>query len=196
MEKFAKPIDKVYSTYYWKIFWSPNSPDQIEREFKNLPIKNILIGYSKFQGDPEPLHRIDCLMSKIKFLMENYLNDALKIEIYTKKPGNLARFGADPLVITLYDNDILIPAQNVTKLPENLRLFLDEIYRCRRTGETYKKPEREIDWSKDEIFNINAYSFTKCIDVLNWCNKQIANGFPRPVVEQFYRKYESKLISK
>ena len=155
-----------------------------------------MIGYSKFIGDAECIDRVNTLMSKIEFLMINWIDRSTKIEIFRKEIGRDARDKFDPIVITLYPNDCMIPVENIPKIPQDLRLFLESIYKNKKAGLNLKGLRSAPDhtFSKDSIFEFSKHNFTRLIDLLSWCELQIANGFPRPQVENFYRNYSSKFL--
>ena len=196
MEKKQKFADKENSTYWWKIFFDKQGAHWIEREFKGEENKEILIGYSKFKGDAEARDKISALTSKIEMLSARYLDHATKIEIY-KKQGRTISEKTDTNILTLFRNDCKAPENIVLKMPSELKYFLEDLYKQRKSEAPFVSIRKELfkvdkTFSKDMLFDINKIVLRSMLELKSYCDKQISNGEAYDLVLSFYKNYASK----
>ena len=172
--------DYSNSTYWWIMNLAPGNK------------KPFLTGYSKFQGQSEANDKINCLIRKIYMLYHyGWLDKCTHIDIY-KRLGPLPNKQVDRNILILYPNDYEVPDRDlVLKMPVELKTFLDKFYECLNTGKAveYLLPKRKEEFSKDDLYQVHKYNFTRIKDLHDWCVKKIADGEPRDMVMGFYEKY-------
>lgn len=182
--------DPIFCTYWWQI--------SLKKEYQQNPNLPILTGYSKMKMQSEAIDPLDCLMSKINMLQKNaWIDKALKIDIFKKpRPATPPNKLTDRLIITLYEFSYEIPAHLISKLPYELKRFLDEFYKARNGVATEIKylPKPDKTKSKDDLFILSKHNFKNVMELLTWCEKQINNGESKIMVEHFYNKYLTKLV--
>ncbi len=172
-------------SYWWIINLNQNDPRN------KVP---SITGYSKFQEQAESNDKIRCLMAKICMLYKyGYIDKCSSIEIY-KKLDVLPNKQYDRLILTLKPKDYEVPESLLFKMPFELKTFLQKFYSCLTTGQPVKNllPLPEKDFSKDDLFQLHKYNFTRLKDLYDWCEKQIANGEARDMVIKFYSNYSQK----
>lgn len=189
MNKKNNVPDKFYCTYWWDINLDPKNPqNKVSR----------ITGYSKFQGQAEATDKISCLCRKIEMLEKNgYLDRSINIEIY-KKLTTLPSKQNDRLLITLYPNDCEIPQNLVLKIPQELKIFLENFYKARK-GLEIKQIHiipRDKSFSKDDNYNLSKHFFRSLNDLRVWCDKQINAGENYNQVLKFYTNYANKHLLK
>ena len=181
--------DRIFCTYWWII--------HLKKECRTNPDLTQLTGYSKMQNQAENQSPLHCLMNKILMLNKNnWIDKSTHIEIFKKPaPATLPNKQTDRLILTLYSNDYEVPAHLVTQLPYELKKFLDEFYKAKKGEAPTDKliPIVDKTKSKDDLFILSKHNFKSVKDLVSWCEKQVNNGESRIMVENFYRKYLTKL---
>jgi len=179
--------DKINCTYWWRINLNNTHP-------RNQGNNNFLIGYSKFQNQAEALDKTQCLCSKIEmFAKHGYIERCTSIEIY-KKLNPMPSEQDDQLILILYPSEYKIAPNLVGKTSNDFNTFINKYYECinEKKPVVNLRPIPAIDYSKDNLFKIDKHNFKNVLHLYNWCNKQVANGHPVEMVQNFARKYMDK----
>lgn len=178
--------DKVNCTYWWIINLDMSNPDNKTE---------IMHGYSKFQLQDEAKCKSHVFMSKMEMFYKNgYFKRCKSIDIY-KRVAPLPNKQEDPLMITLYPDDYLIPGSFVDQIPLEVKQYLQKFYGRMLRGMDVQglRPLKDnTKNSKDNIFDMTKYNFKAFKDLDMWGEKQIASGHAPGIVWGFVRNYSLK----
>lgn len=177
--------DKLYSTYYWKIYLDKKNP-------KNSFNVEFLQGYSKVEHQRESQDTTHLLKSKILNLYKNdYFNRIERIEIYQRLDA-IINTKNDIKIMILEPNKYDLNPNFLDKLFKNYGLFLEDFYNRIINGLPMDGiiREKRKAISEDDRLNINLVKLQNLSALYSYAARLLIHGHPQGAVNNFILKYK------
>ena len=186
-EKEKKQIqwDKLFSTFYWKIYLTESN----EAEIFN--------GYSKVLNQAEAQDKDYLLTSKIVMIHKyGYLNPSRvkKIEFFFRS-GDMINQRNDLLLLELMPDRYNIPqGPNQQWILKKFGVFLEQFFIAIRKGENPQTilKSRKKPVNNDDFLNIDRIEFRDLQHLYSYSVRLLNHNHPPGIVEQFIFKVKSK----
>lgn len=177
--------DKLYSTYYWKIYLDKNNP-------KNSYNVEFLQGYSKVEHQREAQDLVYLLKSKIINLYKNgYFNRIERIEIY-QRLDNIINTKNDIKILILEPTQYDINPNYLDTVFKNYGLFLEDFYSRIKNSlpmDGLITPKRK-PISDDDRLNVNIVKLKDLSALYSYAARLLIHGHPQGAVNSFIHKYK------
>ena len=179
--------DKAQSTYYWKIYFNLNNP--------NNHVADIT-GYCKVLGQDEAQDKIYLLQSKIEMLRQkDYLNHnrVTRIEVH-QRVDEIINSKTDPVILILFPTHYDIPLQNREYVIKNFGSYLEQFYKLFLQNQSTQSliRARKQPRSKDDFLNPDIKQFRNLQQLYSYSARLLDNGHPVGAVNHFITQVKTR----